>query len=152
MFLCRSCCFPFTQAGRDLPSFNQHNIVSLSIEGDVDTADILAIFNNQPFHTPPLALALADTAVVRAVTANNNITITTSNHPLPRTDIEKLTMDQRQNLGFQIGFNLAFGMSFLAASFVIFLIQERSSEWGAKGLLLLLLLSVTKGGHQTVNR
>ncbi|XP_063839916.1 phospholipid-transporting ATPase ABCA3-like isoform X2 [Scylla paramamosain] len=116
------------EAARDLPSFNQHNMVSLSINGGQDRASILAFFNNQPFHTPPLALALADIAVVRAFTNNNNITITTSNHPLPRTDIEKLTQDQRQNLGFQIGFNLAFGMSFLAASFVIFLIQERSSK------------------------
>ena len=83
--------FLIIQAARDLPSFNQHNMVSLSINGDQNRASILAFFNNQPFHTPPLALALADIAVVRAFTNNNNITITTSNHPLPRTDIEKVS-------------------------------------------------------------
>lgn len=116
------------EAGRDLPSFNQHYMVSLSIEGNLDQVNILSRFNNQPFHTPPLALTVADNALVRAFTGIKNLTISTSNHPLPRTDIEKLTQDQRQNLGFQIGFNLAFGMSFLAASFVIFLIQERSTK------------------------
>ena len=229
------------QAERDLPSFNQHNMVSLGIKGSLEGTDILAFFNNQPFHTPPLALALADIAVVRAVTNNKNFTITTSNHPLPRTDIEKvsegfwltlvtlkynkthrlelniriweegiqifianlkkyallcmyilscyqyhvtllvsfvppicflsfpctfsrfpsflpltyiltavscpqqLTQDQRQNLGFQIGFNLAFGMSFLAASFVIFLIQERSSEWFETMVIMSSLLIVNAG-------
>ncbi|XP_042225445.1 phospholipid-transporting ATPase ABCA3-like [Homarus americanus] len=120
--------FILDQTQSDIPSFNQHWMVALQIEGVKYGAHILAMFNNQPFHTPPLALTIADTAVIRAVTGNKNITIATSNHPLPRTDIEKLTQDQRQNLGFQIGFNLAFGMSFLAASFVIFVIQERSTK------------------------
>ncbi|XP_071520079.1 phospholipid-transporting ATPase ABCA3 [Panulirus ornatus] len=120
--------FILNQAESDLPSFNQHWMVGFQMEGNRYGSYVLAFFNNQPFHTPPLALAIADTAVIHAVTGNNNITISTSNHPLPRTDIEKLTQDQRQNLGFQIGFNLAFGMSFLTASFVIFLIQERSTK------------------------
>lgn len=86
---------PTIQAARDLPSFNQHAMVSLSIDGDVERADILTRFNNQPFHTPPLALAIADIAVVRAFTGNKNLTISTSNHPLPRTDIEKVRADRK---------------------------------------------------------
>nr|XP_045614978.1 phospholipid-transporting ATPase ABCA3-like isoform X2 [Procambarus clarkii] len=120
--------FILNQTSSDLPSFNQHWIVGLQIEGVKDGANILAIFNNQPFHTPPLALTIADRAVLKAMTGKRNISVSTANHPLPRTDIEKLTQDQRQNLGFQIGFNLAFGMSFLAASFVIFIIQEHSTK------------------------
>lgn len=61
------------------------------MQGVKDGADILAYFNNQSFHTPPLALTMADTTLIRAMTGNENITITTSNHPLPRTDIEKVT-------------------------------------------------------------
>ncbi|KAK8753744.1 hypothetical protein OTU49_001413 [Cherax quadricarinatus] len=120
--------FILNQASSDLPSFNQHWMVGLQIEGTEDGANILALFNNQPFHTPPLALTMADNAVLRVMTGKKNVTVSTVNHPLPRTDIEKLTQDQRQNLGFQIGFNLAFGMSFLAASFVIFVIQEHSTK------------------------
>ncbi|MPC74719.1 ATP-binding cassette sub-family A member 17 [Portunus trituberculatus] len=78
-------------------------MVSLSINGNQDRASILAFFNNQPFHTPPLALAMADIAVVRAFTNNNNITITTSNHPLPRTDIEKLFGMKGLSEGEQLG-------------------------------------------------
>lgn len=51
-------------------------------------ADLLAYFNNQPFHSPPLALSVADQAIVQALTANPNITVATANHPLPRTDLE----------------------------------------------------------------
>ncbi|XP_042876783.1 phospholipid-transporting ATPase ABCA3-like isoform X3 [Penaeus japonicus] len=116
------------KAESDIPSFNLHSMVSMNIIGDEYGAHIITFFNSQPFHTPPLALNVMDLAISRAVTGKGNLTITTSNHPLPRTDLEKLTQDSRQNLGFQIGFNLAFGMSFLAASFVYFLIQERTTK------------------------
>lgn len=66
-------------------------MVGFQIQGDIGGADVLALFNNQPFHTPPMALAIADLALIHAVTKNSNITISTSNHPLPRTDIEKVT-------------------------------------------------------------
>lgn len=84
------------QSARDLPSFNQHSMVSLSINGGEDMTEILTRFNNQPFHTPPLALAIADMALVRAFTGNKNLSISTSNHPLPRTDIEKVMEDLSQ--------------------------------------------------------
>jgi len=31
-------------------------------------------------------------------------------------------------IGFQIAFNLCFGMAFLASSFILFLVQERASK------------------------
>lgn len=67
-------------------------MVGVQIEGVKGGANILAHFNNQPFHTPPLALAIADTTLIRALTGNKKLTIATSNHPLPRTDIEKVRM------------------------------------------------------------
>lgn len=69
-------------------------MVSLSLEGNLDQVDILSRFNNQPFHTPPLALTVADNALVRAFTGIKNLTIKTSNHPLPRTDIEKVRVGE----------------------------------------------------------
>lgn len=116
------------KAESDIPSFNLHSMVSMKMIGDEYGAHIVTFFNSQPFHTPPLALNVMDLAISRAVTGKSNLMIRTSNHPLPRTDVEKLTQDSRQSLGFQIGFNLAFGMSFLAASFVYFLIQERTTK------------------------
>ncbi|CAL4148549.1 unnamed protein product, partial [Meganyctiphanes norvegica] len=116
-------------AKADLPSFNLHTMVAISISGDsADNTEAMLYFNSQPFHVTPLAVNVLDTAIVRVATGKPDLTISTTNHPLPRTDTDKLTQDSRQNLGFQIGFNLAFGMSFLAASFVLFLVQERSSK------------------------
>ncbi|XP_076053842.1 phospholipid-transporting ATPase ABCA3-like isoform X2 [Oratosquilla oratoria] len=116
--------FILTRAEADLPSFNLHWMVAVQLTGDSYGLTATTFFNNQPFHTPPIALGIVDLAIVRSTTGNPNLTITTINHPLPRTDTDKLTQDSRQNLGFQIGFNLAFGMSFLAASFVLFLVKE----------------------------
>ncbi|XP_068200893.1 phospholipid-transporting ATPase ABCA3-like isoform X1 [Palaemon carinicauda] len=116
------------QAEKDLPTFNLHWMVGIQLVGDDLGGTATVFFNDQPFHNPPYALTTMTNALARAITGNPKVQITTSNHPLPRTDYDKLTQDMRQNIGFQIGFNLAFGMSFLAASFVIFLVQERSTK------------------------
>ena len=41
---------------------------------------------------------------------------------------ESLNIVCRNGVGFNISFNILFGMAFLASSFVIFLVQERASK------------------------
>lgn len=65
-------------------------MVSMKMIGDEYGAHIVTFFNSQPFHTPPLALNVMDLAISRAVTGKSNLMIRTSNHPLPRTDVEKV--------------------------------------------------------------
>ncbi|GAB6031180.1 ATP-binding cassette sub- A member 3 [Chamberlinius hualienensis] len=125
-----------------------------------DTPDILyaiAEFNNQPFHTPAIALNFLDISLLRYTTGINDLSLTVINHPLPDTYTEevswfvtngkkkdssksskttrkRLKMPSTEELvqgvmtGFQIAFNMMFGISFLASSFVIFLVKEKSSD------------------------
>ena len=81
------------KAKADLPSFNLHNMVGMSIESDVGSSSLPVVvshFNNQPYHVPPLALSLVDQALLRQSTGISNLRLITSNHPLPRTDTEKV--------------------------------------------------------------
>ena len=89
--------------------------------------EIVGFFNNQPFHTPPLSLNFISNSILKAY--NRNHTITVTNYPLPYSGFETLKdTGQLYSVGFQVGYNIAFGMSFLAASFVVFLIQERETK------------------------
>ena len=92
-----------------------------------DTAtELVAFFNNQPFHTPPLTYNILTNAILRSFT-NNTVKIT--NHPFPYSNLDALKQTGSiYTLGFQVGYNVAFGMSFLAASFVVFLITERETK------------------------
>lgn len=48
-----------------------------------------AWFNNQAYHAMGVSLAAVDTAILRS-TVGTNYTVTTVNHPLPRTVEEKI--------------------------------------------------------------
>lgn len=66
----------------------------------------------------------------------SNLTIKTANYPLPPTTSD--TLDDYVAAGvveFQLAFDLIVAMSFLSASFVVFLVSERAS--GAKHLQLM---------------
>ena len=65
-------------------------MAAIEMVGDRLGADLVCYFNNQPFHSPPVGLGLANLAIVRATTMNNAVNINTYNHPLPRTDTEKV--------------------------------------------------------------
>lgn len=93
-----------------------------------------AYFNGQPFHTPAIALGYLMNAILRYAMNSDSYSITTTNAPF------KLSLDEDQNsnfftysgTAFTLAFQIMFGMAFLTATFVIFLIKERSS--GAKHL------------------
>lgn len=88
-------------------------------------------FNNQPFHASPVSLNLISNALLKAARPNTaaDLLIRISNHPLPLNKVDQIDeIGTAQSDGFQIGFTVAFGMSFLAASFVVFLIKERETN------------------------
>ncbi|KAF2368204.1 ABC transporter-like [Trinorchestia longiramus] len=117
------------QSAADLPSFHLSWMMAVEVTGRADSPTLVSVlFNGKPYHVPTAALNLIDNAVVQTHTGYSQLQIETINHPLPRTDTDKLTQDSRQNLGFNIGFNLAFSLSFLSGSLVMFLVRERSSN------------------------
>jgi ATP-binding cassette subfamily A (ABC1) protein 3 len=116
------------RASNDLPGVNLHLLTGVTFRTlptrRRQTEKVLATawFNNQPYHVPPLTLNLIHNALLIHRTGDSEYRLTIINHPLPFDDFSKLNNDaSSSSLGFQVGFNISFGMAFLAASFVIFL-------------------------------
>ena len=111
---------------KDMGTFHQHTIIGL--EGPPKDS-FTAMFNNQPYHGPPIALNSITNAILRDVNGGKG-QITAHNHPLPhiRTakDLEETAETDKE--GFVVGLWTVFGISFLVAGFVIFLIKERVSN------------------------
>ena len=96
---------------------------------DEDVTIVTALFNNQPFHAIGVSLAAVDLSVVRYSTGNPDYQIEVSNHPLPRTTADKLLQVRYATpQQYQLSENLMFSMSFLAASFAILLVKEKSNK------------------------
>jgi hypothetical protein len=60
-----------------LSKFNTNNACSLALE-------VIAWFNNQPLHAVAITLATVHNGLLKAV-LGSNYSLTTINHPLPRT-------------------------------------------------------------------
>lgn len=109
-----------------LAEFNKRNLVAL--EFDPSGADVApkAWFNGQAYHSPAEALALLSSVIVAAY--DPSVSINTTNAPLPRNKLEQAQDRQDDQMGFYIAFNILFGMAFLASSFTLFLVTERSNK------------------------
>ncbi|XP_077979982.1 phospholipid-transporting ATPase ABCA3-like isoform X2 [Glandiceps talaboti] len=116
------------EATYNLVGFNQKNMVSALFELKDLKTRATSFFNNQPFHAIASSVNAIDNAILKTK-LNHSYSIQTSNYPLPLT-IEEETNDHISSTttGFSIAFCLVFGMSFLASSFVVFLIKESSNK------------------------
>lgn len=102
---------------------NAQYLVATSIGRTNGTNEIIAWFNNQPFHTAPLALNLVHNAIVRAMVGNDH-SIRVINKPLPFTMESRINfLEAGNNIGFQLASNLGFAMAFVAAFYVMFYIK-----------------------------
>ena len=87
---------------------------------------VTALFNNQAYHTPAVTLSAVDNALLNYYT-KGNYSLNTVNHPLPRSVEDEIKDTLSFDfMGFTVAFNVMFGMSFLASSFLLFIIKERS--------------------------
>ena len=104
-------------------------MIATDFEENEDNVTLVGHFNNQPYHVPPLVLNSLTNVLFKYYTNSTQSKITVTNHPLPRNLKEKITDIQLKDMtGFNVGSGLTFGFSFLIASFVIFLIKEKSSN------------------------
>ncbi|CAH1108169.1 unnamed protein product [Psylliodes chrysocephalus] len=87
--------------------------------------NLTAWFNNDPYHTPGISLALVLNSIYRKIGGCDDCTIEFTNRPLtysPDTQVNQLL--NGQNTGFQLAFNIGFSMSFVASFYVLFVIRE----------------------------
>lgn len=93
-----------------------------------------ALFNAQSYHGAAASLSFVGQALltyfVNVSSSSASYSISVTNHPLPQT-VEaqaQAAATQFNAQSFSYSSNLAFGMSFLASSFVVFLIGERAAK------------------------
>ncbi|XP_061181930.1 phospholipid-transporting ATPase ABCA3-like isoform X1 [Saccostrea echinata] len=118
------------QKGMDsLGLYNLEYAVGADFTKKQSSLSAIAYFNNQGYHAPAISLATLANALLQYVTNNSQFTLTTVNHPLPRTEEQKIREEtEGSTTGFTIAFNFVFGMAFLSSSFVLFLIKERATK------------------------
>ncbi|XP_063925793.1 phospholipid-transporting ATPase ABCA3-like isoform X3 [Zophobas morio] len=86
---------------------------------------ITAWFNNNPYHSPPLALGLVLNLIFKEVVGNQG-SISFVNNPLPYTAESKVQqLLQGNSMGFQLAFNIGFSMAFVSSFYVLFYVKER---------------------------
>ena len=122
-----------SEGERSIATYNNRYPIACKISGDVkpDSNDTSAkatmLFNSQCYHAAAISLNTFANAVLQRMSGLRNISLVTVNHPMPRTINDTVNDQVTQGFeGFAIAVNLLFGMSFLAASFVLFLIRERA--------------------------
>lgn len=126
------CIGKLTEIGLSLLTDNY--IVGASFQSNTNEFDnntkIIAHFNNQPYHAPPLTLNLATNSLYKYLSNSSSAQINVINHPMPRTPDEEINDITKLGVvgGFQIASTVTFGFSFLISSFAIFLIKERVSN------------------------
>jgi ATP-binding cassette, subfamily A (ABC1), member 3 len=97
---------------------------------------IITHFNNQAYHVAPLAVNLVTNALFKHFTNSIESKIHVINRPWPKNATEILNDATNKNMNsFRVATALNFCLSFLVASFSIFLIKETIS--GAKHLQFL---------------
>uniref|UniRef100_A0A7M5XMD2 ABC transporter domain-containing protein n=1 Tax=Clytia hemisphaerica TaxID=252671 RepID=A0A7M5XMD2_9CNID len=120
--------YVLTKERRDLARFNlQYPVGFEAQQVGNQKYRITGWFNNEALHTSAVTLNLLANILLANFT-NNEFTIKSRNYPLPPTTSQSTTDTRMNPVGFQIGLNQNFGMAFVAASFIVFLVQERSSK------------------------
>ncbi|MCP9264881.1 ATP-binding cassette sub-family A member 1 [Dirofilaria immitis] len=109
--------------------FGLHNAVAYNYFSNLLFHDwFIAMFNNYALHSPPLAINLADIAMI-SESIQRNISIQVSNHPLPPTATDALkSQDIINQAASTIGFAAIMSLSAVIASFANFIIYERTTK------------------------
>ncbi|KAJ8301076.1 hypothetical protein KUTeg_020063 [Tegillarca granosa] len=108
--------------------YNRKYIIAGDFQSSIlpSNATFSAFFNQKAYHSPGISLSYVTNAILQMFTDDSH-SISTSNHPLSAVPRKEATDSSSSNIliGFAISSTVLFGMSFLTASFVIFLIRER---------------------------
>eukprot|EP00050_Salpingoeca_kvevrii_P017794 m.68315 g.68315 ORF g.68315 m.68315 type:complete len:2462 (-) comp7733_c0_seq1:119-7504(-) len=109
---------------------------ALSIEGAPNAVSNLtqgptsvrAWFDSRWLHAMPVFQNLASNTILRAVTNSSQLRITTYNHPLNKSIEEKSEEYLDSGTDITVSIFIIIAMSFVPASFVVFLVAERASK------------------------
>ncbi|XP_072051924.1 LOW QUALITY PROTEIN: phospholipid-transporting ATPase ABCA3-like [Amphiura filiformis] len=92
---------------------------------DIPRTEVRAWYSTKALHTPAEVLNALGNILLQYLT-NDSFTITTSNHPLPNTATAKYNNAVAD--GFTLALLVLFGLAFLCASFIPFVVAEKQSK------------------------
>ncbi|XP_006874024.1 PREDICTED: ATP-binding cassette sub-family A member 3-like [Chrysochloris asiatica] len=108
--------------------FDTRYVVAASIEDVKGHTFVTALFNNQAFHSPALAVTLVDNFLFKLL-SGANATITLINHPQPQSAMEASEDILYEGLKVHyLVINLLFGITFLSSSFSILTVKENTNK------------------------
>lgn len=108
-----------------LVRLNERYLAGMSLDNN---SQIIAWFNNQPFHTSALALDLVHNAMIKSK-LGSEYSVKVSNKPLPfRVESTMSLLMASNNMGFQLATNISFAMAFVSSFYIMFYIKERVSK------------------------
>ena len=101
------------------------------LAGEIGKDYFTGFYNDESYHTIAMSLSMVNNAWFKCLTSLTR-SIETINHPLPWSFNSKAALDRNSSsiISFIFGLLMMFGMAFLTATFIVFLIQEKMS--GAK--------------------
>ncbi|XP_011916737.1 PREDICTED: ATP-binding cassette sub-family A member 3-like isoform X5 [Cercocebus atys] len=99
-------------------------IIALSIESEANMVMLTALFNNEAYHSPSVALAVLDNILFKSL-SGANASLTVSNKPQPLLDIEE---NEELQSGQKLAINLQFGMALLINGFCLLTVTERTTK------------------------
>uniref|UniRef100_A0A667IEI3 ABC transporter domain-containing protein n=1 Tax=Lynx canadensis TaxID=61383 RepID=A0A667IEI3_LYNCA len=114
------------KAEEEPEGFDFKYVVAASFEDQGNHTTVTALFNNQAYHSPAVALALVDNFLFKLL-SGATASITASNHPQPKSALEA-SEDIFSPKGHYLVINLLFGIAFLSSSFAILTVKERSTK------------------------
>ena len=102
--------------------------LSLGDLSDPFTTTAHAWYDNRAYHGSAVSLGVTNNAILRANSKASNPGIRTKNHPVPKTTDDKLEQYATSFVDLLVSINVMIALSFIPASFVLFLVQERVSK------------------------
>lgn len=110
--------------------YSMYYLISVLFKTDWNgQTNINALFNNQAYHTSSISIAYIDQMIMKYL-INENFQLTINNNPFPRKNEDKLNainFDATKQIQFSN--NMQFCISFLVASYLIFLVKEKSTNF-----------------------
>ena len=103
------------------------------LAAEVGSDYLMGFYNDESYHTTAISLSLVDNGWLQCSSqTSSSYKINTINHPLPWSAESRATKSRNSTnmVGFTFSYLVMFGLAFLIATFVVFLINERVS--GAK--------------------
>lgn len=109
---------------KSMAVFNQKHILGVKVVGRDKGVTLVAMFNNEYYHTLPLSINLIFNAYLKGYDVNGSIEVI--NHPLPITPTTEMDLLTRgQTMGFQLVSAVGFATGFIAGFYITTVVRER---------------------------